>query len=81
MSDIKVSHADNRGDDEMQFGFVYFTDGRRVVYITREGRQIVPPEASTGGWAPITSSHVRAAQAALDKWAADRKATAGEDGS
>jgi hypothetical protein len=54
---VNVKFRDNRGSEDVQFGFVYFEDDRRVGYTTASG---VVPNA-TGGWGPITPEHVRAA--------------------
>jgi hypothetical protein len=43
------------------FGFVYFNDDRRVVYATGSG-----VTGGTGGWEPITPTHVRLAKQYLD---------------
>lgn len=61
-----VGH-DNRGipsdnpRDDVMFGFVYFNDEKRVTYATGHG-----VTGSTGGWEPITPTHVRLAKEYLD---------------
>lgn len=57
----KVTHRDNRGDDELPYGFIYFNDGRRVVYV---GNTV---QDGTGGWESITPTHQKNAQEFLDK--------------
>lgn len=56
MPKLAVSHRDNRGDSEFAFGFIYFTDGRRVTYMNDEVHD------GTGGWPAITSTHRQLAQ-------------------
>jgi hypothetical protein len=48
--------------EEVLFGFVYFNDDRRVTYATGHG-----VTGSTGGWEPITGTHIRLAKALLDE--------------
>lgn len=55
---VEVDCSDNRGTAEYPFGFVYFTDGRRVAYTGEHG---VVKDA-TGGWDPITNEHVTKAE-------------------
>lgn len=54
---VQVDSYDNRGGDEVAYGFVYFTDGRRVAYTSSNG---VVGEV-TGGWPGITADHESAA--------------------
>lgn len=54
---LQVTGYDNRGDGEVAFGFVYFSDERRVAYTTNDG---VVADA-TGGWPAVTATHVRLA--------------------
>jgi hypothetical protein len=49
-------------DDGTYFGFVYFTDGRRVTYATGHG-----VTEGTGGWAAITQAHRKLAEEFLNK--------------
>lgn len=58
---LTVNGFDNRGGDEVGFGFFYFSDGLRVAYTTIEG---VVADA-TGGWDPITPEHEELAKAKL----------------
>jgi hypothetical protein len=58
---MNVTGYDNRGTTEVPFGFVYFDDGRRVVY-TSDG-----VSNGTGGWDPITPAHNAAAAAYLHR--------------
>jgi hypothetical protein len=63
---LKVISHDDRGENprkargEVHYGFVYFNDDRRVIY-TNEN---VGP--GTGGWAPITPTHIRIAKTYLE---------------
>lgn len=52
----KVTHYDNRGTPDYPFGFVYFSDGKRVVYSKGAG-----VTDGTGGWGAITPTHVKVA--------------------
>ncbi len=54
---LHVQNRDNRGGDDVQFGFVYFSDGRRVAYTSLDGVH----EDATGGWEPVTPTHIRLA--------------------
>lgn len=56
MSVIGVEWHDNRGTDEVAFGFVYFTDGKRVAYTSSGG-----VTGSSGGWGILFPEHVEAA--------------------
>jgi hypothetical protein len=58
---LKVVSHDNRGEDDVPFGFIYFNDGRRVTYVCSEVRN------GTGGWDSITPAHKRVAQIYLDR--------------
>lgn len=60
MEKIAVESVENRGNTDCPFGFVYFTDGRRVAHAFGEIHDDV-----TGGWGGITPDHVAAAQTAL----------------
>jgi hypothetical protein len=57
---LKVTSFENRGstppfkEDEAAYGFVYFSDDRRVGYTSMRG---VDPDA-TGGWGEVTLAHV-----------------------
>ena len=57
MSELKVTAVDNRGDAELAYGFVYFTDSRRVGYTSTKGVD----KDVTGNWGGITDTHVRLA--------------------
>lgn len=58
MTTLTAVSYDNRGTSESAFGFVYFSDDRRVAYATNHG--VV--QDSTGGWAAVTTRHVTLAQ-------------------
>ena len=58
---VAESH-DNRGDDRVTFGFVYFDDGRRVAYEGEQGAIL----SATGGWEPVTEVHVEVADRYLN---------------
>ena len=64
MADIlRATGADNRGDDEHPFGFVYFSDNMRVIYTSTkhgDGIRYTIGEGS-GGWGEITDAHRRIA--------------------
>lgn len=55
MSTLQATSHDNRGSDEVPFGFVYFNDDRRVAYAHKV-------TFGTGGWPRVTAEHVRLAQ-------------------
>lgn len=59
---LQVESHDNRGTDEVPYGFVYFNDNKRVSYAahpdTAGGPRVT---GGTGGWSPITRTHVRLA--------------------
>jgi hypothetical protein len=55
---VKAVGHDNRGDDEIAYGFVYFDDERRVAYATGQG--VV--QDATGGWDEVTDQHVKVAE-------------------
>ncbi len=55
---VRVTGHDNRGDENIQFGFVYFDDGTRVGYATDIPYR--PPVWQTLGW-EATPEHVRLA--------------------
>lgn len=54
---VRAVDHDNRGDSDVAYGFVYFADGRRVVYATG-----YPLDGGTGGWAAVTSAHIAEAK-------------------
>lgn len=64
---VEVTDFDDRSgggpDSGFMFGFVYFTDDRRVAYTSAHG---VVKEA-TGGWGAISDTHVRLAKEYLDR--------------
>lgn len=62
MSNLKVDAYDDRGTDEVHYGFVYFTDETRVAYATRHG-----VTDSTGGGPAITEKHRRLAENFLNE--------------
>lgn len=55
---LQVEYHDNRGTDAEPYGFLYFSDGRRMAYALGK----LHPDA-TGGWEPLTPAHARAAEA------------------
>lgn len=67
---LAVAGHDDRGinpegfdpKEAVMWGFVYFNDERRVTYATGHG-----VTGGTGGWSPITPTHIRMAKAYLDK--------------
>lgn len=64
---LKVENMDNRGGDEVSYGFIYFNDGTRIVYADRTVHD------GTGGWDPITREHRELAQKHLDAYHEARK--------
>jgi hypothetical protein len=48
--------------EAVMYGFVYFTDDRRVAYATGNG-----VTSATGNWLPVTPTHVRLAKKYLDE--------------
>jgi hypothetical protein len=58
---LTVQSVENRGGDEVAYGFVYFSDETRVAYTSTEGVQ----KDVTGGWDDVTDKHVRLAEQAL----------------
>lgn len=64
---IQAVKCDNRsGDRNHPYGFVYFNDDTRCVYAKGLG-EFDGVSLGTGGWTPITMTHVREAQAFLAK--------------
>jgi hypothetical protein len=66
MNVLKVTSHENRAgenSENVSYGFVYFSDETRVAYSTEAG---VVKDA-TGGWDPVTDTHVRLAKAHLQK--------------
>jgi prolyl oligopeptidase PreP (S9A serine peptidase family) len=61
---LSVSSVENRGGDEVAWGFVYFSDDTRVAYNTNMGGV---QEGVTGGWDEVTPEHVKLAVAALNE--------------
>jgi hypothetical protein len=67
---LEVAGLDDRGmnpdgfdpREAVMFGFVYFNDERRVTYATGHG-----VTGGTGGWSPITPTHIRLAKRYLDE--------------
>jgi hypothetical protein len=57
---LHVTRVDNRGTSEAAYGYVYFSDGRRLLYTDREGATLL-----TGGWGKVTSRHVDVANVAI----------------
>lgn len=65
MVKLEASGFDNRsgeGPEGIMFGFVYFSDERRVAYATGHGVTY-----GTGGWDEVTPYHVRLAREFLDE--------------
>lgn len=58
MTSLLATGYDNRGDIEVAYGFVYFSDGRRVAYTSTDG--VVT--SATGGWPAVTGEHVAVAE-------------------
>lgn len=58
---VKAVEHDNRGDVEHPYGFVYFDDGRRVVYAKGLG-EFEGVSSGTGGWQAVTNVHITEAQ-------------------
>jgi hypothetical protein len=56
---LKVDGIDNRGTNEVPYGFVYFTDGLRVNFA--KGRGV----GSGSNWGAVSSRHRKLAQDAL----------------
>jgi hypothetical protein len=54
---MRVTYHDNRGDDKIPYGFVYFDDDSRVVYASNEG--VSPFDGPY--WNLATSVHVNKA--------------------
>ena len=63
MPRFRVTEHDDRGDSGYLFGFVYFSDGRRVAYTSTHG---VVSDA-TGGWGAVTAAHAKAAEDYLNE--------------
>jgi hypothetical protein len=62
---LEVTGFDNRSGEEpggVMFGFVYFSDELRVAYTNSRGVL----GNTTGGWPPVTTTHVRLAKEYLD---------------
>lgn len=68
---LEATEADNRGTDDVPYGFVYFSDGLRVAYT---GNRVGDEYGTTmtyeitdtsGGWGPVTETHRRLAGAYL----------------
>jgi hypothetical protein len=58
---LSVQSADNRsGEDEHPYGFVYFTDGKRLAYAGTRAYY------GTGGWEAVTPTHVAMAREYLN---------------
>lgn len=55
---LAVTGHDNRGTEDVPYGFVYFNDDRRVAYTSEHG--VV--ERATGGWGVVSAAHVKAAK-------------------
>lgn len=59
---LRVINHDNRGDDRVPFGFVYFNDHTRVGYTGTKGADA----SMTGGWETVTPDHVEVADRYLN---------------
>lgn len=65
MPDLTAVEFDNRsgeGPEGIMFGFVYFSDERRVAYATGHG-----VTEGTGGWPVVSSRHIKLATEFLDE--------------
>jgi hypothetical protein len=54
---IKVTHHDNRGDEEAPYGYVYFDDGTRLAYAPHTSGMGNPLGLFPGGWGAVRSEH------------------------
>lgn len=72
---IKVAYRDNRGDEETQFGFVYFSDGTRIGYAPGAVTDRIPdfPGLFPGNWGGNTDTHFRLATEYLTEKGVDLK--------
>lgn len=52
-TELAVESYDNRSSEECKFGFVYFTDGTRVLYRTVDGQN----EIHGANWGPTYQRH------------------------
>ena len=66
---LRVTEMDNRGTKDIDYGFVYFSDGLRVTYTsTKTGENLeYHVGESSGGWGPITETHKRLASEYLSR--------------
>lgn len=61
MTAITATHHDNRGTEDVPFGFVYFDDGKRCAYARGVGEHD-GVSTGTGGWPEVGMDHVHEAQ-------------------
>lgn len=62
---LKVTHHDNRGDQEVPYGFVYFNDDSRLGYPEMENGAAIPNSLFKTNWEnrnPTTSHHKKLAR-------------------
>ncbi len=71
MEKITADGHDNRmGDDKDPAGFVYFSDGKRLVFTSQHGLTY-----ASGGWGVITPDHIKAASDYLKRVFPDHAAS------
>lgn len=58
---LEAESYENRGSAEHAFGYVYFTDGTRVLYVTTPEKVI-----SGANWGPTGPTHKRLARELLE---------------
>lgn len=65
---LRAESADNRGTEDVPYGFVYFTDGMRVAYTGNRNADGMTYEITdtSGGWGPVTEIHRRMAREYLE---------------
>lgn len=60
---LEVAYYDNRGTNDVAYGFVYFSDDSRVLYAS--GKTIRPYKGPC--WTPATMRHVEIARDFLSR--------------
>jgi len=61
---LKVLRRDNRGDDRVQFGYVYFDDGTRVAYAPGTAKDLIGFPGlfiPNNSWGDLRTEHLRLA--------------------
>lgn len=61
---LKVIRRDNRGDDRVQFGYVYFDDGSRVAYAPGTAKDLIGFPGlfiPSNSWGDLRVEHLRLA--------------------